>query len=80
MARKSDVSLMMGYGLNVPKIPRSSVITNRGCDRRRTLKAPTYDDKCSQKTAKKNDRNESNISMKKYHHSPTFGVRSVRVS
>lgn len=74
------MSLILGYGLNIPKIPRSSVMTNRGCERMRTLKAPTYEDKCSQKTAKKNDRKESNISMKKYHHSPTFGVRSVSVS
>ena len=35
-----------------------------------------YDAACSQKTPRKNSRKESNISMKKYHHSPTFGVRS----
>jgi hypothetical protein len=37
---------------------------------------PTYDAICNQNTPKKNSRNESNISMKKYHHNPTFGVRS----
>jgi hypothetical protein len=39
-----------------------------------------YDAACSQKTPRKNSRNESNISMKKYHQSPTFGVRSGRRS
>jgi hypothetical protein len=37
-----------------------------------------YDAACSQNTPRKNSRNESNISMKKYHQSPTFGVRSGR--
>jgi hypothetical protein len=37
-----------------------------------------YDAACSQKTPRKNSRKESNISMKKYHQSPTFGVRSGR--
>jgi len=44
------------------------------------LKPTTYDDMWSQKTAKKNCLKESNISMKKYHHSPTLGVRSDNVS
>jgi hypothetical protein len=35
-----------------------------------------YEAACSQKTPRKNSRNESNISMKKYHQRPTFGVRS----
>lgn len=35
-----------------------------------------YEAACSQKTPRKNSRKESNISMKKYHHSPTLGVRS----
>jgi len=35
-----------------------------------------YDAACSQNTPRKNSRKESNISMKKYHQSPTFGVRS----
>jgi hypothetical protein len=35
-----------------------------------------YDAACSQKTPRKNSRKESNISMKKYHQRPTFGVRS----
>lgn len=41
---------------------------------------PTYITRCSQKTARKKARKESNISMKKYHHSPTVGVRSDKVS
>lgn len=43
-------------------------------------KPPTYAVRCSQKTARKKARNESNISMKKYHHRPTLGVRSDSVS
>jgi hypothetical protein len=39
-----------------------------------------YDATCSQKTPRKKSRNESNISVKKYHHSPTLGVRSGRSS
>jgi hypothetical protein len=39
-------------------------------------RAAQYDPMCSQKTPKKNSLNESNISMKKYHQSPTLGVRS----
>lgn len=39
-----------------------------------------YDATCSQKTPRKKSRNESNISVKKYHHSPTLGVRSGRNS
>ena len=35
---------------------------------------------CSQKTPRKNSLNASNISMKKYHHSPEFGVKSGIVS
>ena len=35
-----------------------------------------YEAACSQKTPRKNSRKESNISIKKYHHRPTFGVRS----
>lgn len=71
---------MLGYGLNIPKMPSSSVMTSNGCLRMRMLRAPTYDERCSQKTARKKERKESNISMKKYHQSPTFGVRSVSVS
>jgi len=44
------------------------------------LRPTTYDDMCNQKTARKNCRKESNISMKKYHQSPTLGVRSDNVS
>lgn len=80
MAKNSEVSLMLGYGLNMEKMPNKRAMTTNGCLRMRKLRAPTYDDKCSQKTAKKKERNESNISMKKYHHNPTLGVRSVRVS
>src|ERR1700761_2122391 len=80
MARKSDESLMLGYGLKMAKMPRSSVRATRGCRRRRMHRPPTYDERCSQKTPRKKDRNESNISMKKYHHSPTLGVRSDSVS
>lgn len=80
MARNKEVSLILGYGLKIENMPSRRVMAARGCLRIRTLKAPTYDDRCSQKTAKKKERNESNISMKKYHHSPTFGVRSVSVS
>jgi hypothetical protein len=39
-----------------------------------------YDAACSQKTPRKNSRNESNISMKKYHQRPTFGVKSEKRS
>lgn len=44
------------------------------------VKAPTYEAMCSQNTPRKNSLNESNISMKKYHHSPMFGVRSTTSS
>lgn len=39
-----------------------------------------YDATCSQKTPRKKSRNESNISVKKYHQRPTLGVRSGRSS
>jgi len=44
------------------------------------VKPPTYEDKWSQNTPRKKFRNESNISIKKYHQRPTFGVRSGRRS
>lgn len=37
-----------------------------------------YEAACNQKTPRKNSLKESNISMKKYHHRPTLGVRSGR--
>src|SRR5690242_550045 len=50
--------------------------TNSGCLCRRMVRPGMYDAACSQKTPRKNSRKESNISMKKYHHNPTLGVRS----
>ena len=47
---------------------------------KRTVKPPMYEAMCSQNTPRKNSRNESNISMKKYHHKPMLGVRSVSSS
>ena len=35
-----------------------------------------YEAACNQKTPRKKSRKASNISMKKYHHKPTLGVRS----
>src|SRR3569833_55733 len=61
-------------------MPARSVSTTSGWRRMRMLSPPTYDDRCSQKTARKKDRNESNISVKKYHHSPMLGVRSDSVN
>ena len=78
MAKYKDVSEMLGYGLNIAKMPNNVVITNSGCVRRRMQRAPTYPPKCNQNTPRKNSLNESNISMKKYHQSPTFGVKSGR--
>jgi hypothetical protein len=80
MAKNKLVSGTEGYGLKMEKIPNRIVRTTNGCVRSRIERPPTYEDKCSQKTARKKARKESNISMKKYHHSPAFGVRSVRVS
>ena len=34
--------------------------------------------RCSWNTTRKKERKESNISMKKYHHRPTLGVKSGR--
>lgn len=78
MAKYNDVSERLGYGLNTAKMPKRVVIMNSGCERRRIQRPPTYPPKCSQNTPKKNSRNESNISIKKYHQSPTFGVKSGR--
>ena len=76
IAKYKDVSERLGYGLKIANIPNSAVIMNNGCLRTLTLKPPTYPARCSQKTPRKNSRNESNISIKKYHQSPTLGVRS----
>jgi hypothetical protein len=57
-------------------MPRSVVTTKRGCLLSLNVRPPTYDAIWSQNTPKKNSLNESNISMKKYHHKPTLGVRS----
>lgn len=51
-------------------------MTKSGCFLSLKLSPPTYEARCSQKTPRKNSLKESNISMKKYHQSPTFGVRS----
>ncbi|EDN10446.1 conserved hypothetical protein [Histoplasma mississippiense (nom. inval.)] len=71
-----DTSEMLGYGLKIEHTPRNEVITKRGCDLILTVKAPTYDAKCNQKTPRKNSRNGSKISIKKYHQRPAFGVKS----
>lgn len=76
MARKREVSEIDGYGLKIANIPSNMVSTKRGCRRTRIVKPPTYDERWSQKTPRKNALKESNISIKKYHHKPTFGVRS----
>lgn len=62
------------------KMPVNVVATNRGCVRRRMVRPGTYDATCSQNTPRKKSRKESNISVKKYHHNPTLGVRSGRSS
>lgn len=80
MARNRLVSAMDGYGLKTAKMPSSIVKTARGWVRSRIERPPTYITRCSQKTARKKARNESNISIKKYHHSPTLGVKSDKVS
>lgn len=67
---------MLGYGWKIANIPSKEETTNKGCRRRRKLSPPTYDAICSQNTPRKNSRKESNISMKKYHHRPTLGVKS----
>ena len=41
IAKYKDVSEMLGYGLNIAKMPNSVVITNSGCVRRRMERAPT---------------------------------------
>jgi len=60
------------------KTPVSVHATNKGCLCRRMVRPGMYEAACSQKTPRKNSRNESNISMKKYHQRPTLGVRSGR--
>ena len=62
--------------MKIAKIPVSVAATNKGCFRRRRVSPGVYEATCSQNTPRKKSRNESNISMKKYHHSPTLGVRS----
>lgn len=75
-AKYKEVSEILGYGLKMAKSPSSVVMTNKGWVRIRIDSPPTYPPKCSQNTPRKNSRNESNISMKKYHQSPTLGVKS----
>lgn len=62
--------------MKIANKPRSVVATKRGCVLSRMVRPPTYPAKCNQKTPRKNGRNESKISMKKYHHKPILGVRS----
>lgn len=75
-AKYRETSEMDGYGLKMAKRPSRLVMTKSGCRLIRNVKPPTYPTRCNQKTPKKNSLNESKISMKKYHHSPEFGVRS----
>lgn len=58
------------------KMPVNEHTTNNGCLYSRIVRPGMYEAACNQKTPRKNSRNESNISMKKYHQRPTFGVRS----
>ena len=67
---------MLGYGVKTAKMPVRVQATNNGCLWSRMVRPGMYDAACSQKTPRKNSRNESNISIKKYHHKPTLGVRS----
>lgn len=62
--------------MKIAQSPSNVVTTNSGCLRTRKHNPPTYPARCNQKTPRKNSLNESNISMKKYHHKPTFGVKS----
>lgn len=74
------MSAMDGYGLKMEKTPRRTHRAASGWVRRRIDSPPTYAPRCSQKTPRKNPRNGSKISIKKYHHSPTLGVKSDSVS
>jgi hypothetical protein len=69
---------MLGYGVKMANTPVKQHATNSGCLWSRIVRPGMYDAACSQKTPRKNSRKESNISMKKYHQSPTLGVRSGR--
>ena len=72
-----DTSDILGYGLKMAKRPNMLMITKSGCLFSRIVKAPTKLANSSQNTPIKKFRKESNISIKKYHQRPTFGVRSV---
>jgi hypothetical protein len=74
--RYRAASAMLGYGVKMANTPVRVHATNNGCLCSRMVRPGIYEAACSQKTPKKNSRNESNISMKKYHQRPTLGVRS----
>jgi len=56
--------------------PHIITMAARGCELKRMASGKEYEVICNQKTPRKNDLKESNISMKKYHHNPIFGVKS----
>lgn len=78
--KKSALSATLGYGWKIAITPVNATAANKGCLRNRMLNPGPYEIMCSQNTPRKNSRNESNISMKKYHQRPTLGVRSGRRS
>lgn len=76
MATNAPASPTFAYGWKIANAPHMRITAARGCFRSRMVRIGEYEAMWSQKTPRKNDLKESNISMKKYHHNPTFGVRS----
>jgi len=76
MESQKPASPTLAYGWKMAKIPHKSTMAASGWSRRRIVRAGEYEAICSQKTPRKKFRNESKISMKKYHHRPTLGVKS----
>jgi len=67
---------ILAYGSKTAFTPSISTTAASGCFRSRKQSGTLYESICSQNTPRKNERKASNISMKKYHHNPGFGVRS----
>lgn len=77
--RNRAMSEVLGYGLKIVISPTRAMKTKSGWSGKRTVNAPTYPIRCIQKTPMKKLLKASKISMKKYHHNPIFGVKSVTV-
>jgi len=74
--RKRPGSASVGYDLNAAVVPTKRNAAYRGSCWNLIVSGMEETITCAENTIRKNGRKSSNISVKKYHHKPTLGVRS----